>query len=273
MKIIDAHTHIWGEDPAKLSNDTIDACVSGEEPEKNIRELEKLLKTNPELYRIGIIPLFGGWYPSENDICRGNDAALLYVDKDPQMFFGYFTVNPFFHKNSVEQINRAASVKNIRAIKSWVACRCDRKEFIPTVKACINNDMPLLVHAFYKSPQPMAEESTPDEVAVLAAKFPDAKIIMAHIGMDWSTAVRVIADCQNVYVDTSGSNLENGMIEKAVSYLGAERVIFGTDAPYGTYHGNVGQLKSSVISEDEKEKVAFNNATKLFDLITSNSND
>jgi len=266
MKFIDSHAHIWGEDPRESAKTADDVAKQHNQPDKNIESMLNLFERNPDLCRIGISPLFGGHYPNERDIIEGNDKTADCVSAHSDKFFGYFTVNPCLAKNAISEIGRAAKTKHIHGIKIWVSCRGDREEILPVIGACIDKDLPILIHAFYKKPTPLPEESTPDHVAVLAAKCPRAKIIMAHIGMDWSIAVRAAAEHKNVYTDISGSILEQGAIEKAVKYLGAERVMFGTDLPYGPLAAKIGMLKGAGISDKDKSKIAFENANNLFEL-------
>ena len=68
-------------------------------------------------------------------------------------------------------------------------------------------------------------------------RVPDARVIMAHMGGtpyaqgNWHLAVEVAARHENLYVDTASSIIDNGMLEHAVSHLGAEKILFGTDMP------------------------------------------
>ena len=260
MRIIDIHAHIWNDGYLTERDAEIN------EPEKNLSDILKISDNWPELEKVGIMPLYGGSYPDENHIIDGNNDTEKYTDTYPEQLFGYFTINPCLTKNALDQIKRAAKTKHIHAIKSWIACRADRDEMLTVVKACIDYDLPILIHAFYKKPSPLPEESTPDHIAQLAKKLPRAKIIMAHVGMDWAHGARVVADHENVYTDFSGSLMEQGTIEKTVRYLGTERVLFGSDLPYASFAANVGMLKGANLSPDQKNKIAYDNALKLLKL-------
>ena len=69
----------------------------------------------------------------------------------------------------------------------------------------------------------------------------------------------------NVYVDTSGmASLQNMIIEYAVSQIGSERILFGTD----TYSAasQRGRIEFAMISSRDKENILFRNAKELFTL-------
>jgi uncharacterized protein len=260
MRIIDMHAHIWNDGYLTEKDTSIN------EPEKNLSDILKISDNWPELDKVGIMPLYGGEYPGEKDIIEGNNDTERFTQTYPEQLFGYFTINPCLTANALSEIKRAAETKHIYAIKSWIACRADRDEMVTIVKACIDYDLPILIHAFYKKPSPLPEESTPDHIAELAKKLPRAKIIMAHIGMDWAHGARAIADYENIYTDFSGSLMEQGSIEKAVRYLGVERILFGSDLPYASFAANVGMLKGADLSTDQKNKIASANAVKLLKL-------
>ena len=56
-------------------------------------------------------------------------------------------------------------------------------------------------------------------------------LIVGHIngGGDWEWQIRGLRECSNVYVDTSGSVLEDDAIGLCVRELGHQRVLFATD--------------------------------------------
>ena len=265
MKIIDMHAHIWDNHNVDNLNEPESSDFENETNE-NITAMLQHFDRYKSLCRIGISPLYGGYYPFKQHIILGNNRTAEYIDRYPDKFFGYFPVNPLLIRNAINEVRRAAKIPHIHGIKIWVACRADKDAIIPTVKECIDHDLPILIHAFYKKTELLAGESTPDHVAILAKKFPQAKIIMAHIGMDWSHAVRVIADFPNISTDFSGSMFERGTIEKAVKYLGADRILFGTDTPTAPLGANLGMLMEAEISHNDRRKIAFDNANELLKL-------
>ena len=56
----------------------------------------------------------------------------------------------------------------------------------------------------------------------LAQRYPEAKIMMAHLGGDWEYGFKVARECPNVYVDTSGSIAEMDEIEKLARFIKAQ---------------------------------------------------
>ena len=73
------------------------------------------------------------------------------------------------------------------------------------------------------------------------------------------------AKYENVYVDTSGiASIKNMLIEYAVSQIGSEHILFGTD----TYSAasQRGRIEFAMIEQRDKENILLNNAKRLFDM-------
>ncbi|HTF31446.1 MAG TPA: amidohydrolase family protein, partial [Flavitalea sp.] len=91
-----------------------------------------------------------------------------------------------------------------------------------------------------------------------AKRYPETIFHFAHIGGggDWEYECKSFQDYPNIYVDTSGSNNEENMIDFAIKYLGEDRIFFGTDS---CYHHNVGKIMASNATEGQKNKIFFDN--------------
>lgn len=94
-------------------------------------------------------------------------------------------------------------------------------------------------------------------------KYPNMKLIIAHIaGEEWIDAI-ANAKHGNIYVDTSGGmSALNNVIERAVERVGADNILFGTDT-YSTGF-QLGRIAWARISESDKKKILRDNAIKLF---------
>jgi len=103
------------------------------------------------------------------------------------------------------------------------------------------------------------------DYVAFADKFPNITIILAHLGGVHHIDAIKAAKHRNIYADTSGkASLKNMLIEYAVSQVGSERILFGTD----TYAAGAqrGRIAYALISQQDKENILYNNAKKLFGL-------
>ncbi|REJ93108.1 MAG: amidohydrolase [Planctomycetota bacterium] len=104
-----------------------------------------------------------------------------------------------------------------------------------------------------------------------ADEFPEVRIILAHIGHgldgDLAEQVRAVERSRhgNLYADTSSArSITPGLIEWAVSEIGAEHVLFGTDTPL--YHTAMqrARIDHADLSDREKTMILRENAVRLF---------
>ena len=106
----------------------------------------------------------------------------------------------------------------------------------------------------------------PDDILKMpeiADCYPDMKPIIAHLGGEDHVSAVKNSKVGNIYVDTSGgsSNLNN-VIEYAVSTVGAEKILFGTDTYSSAFQ--VGRIAFARISDEDKRLILRDNAIKLF---------
>jgi hypothetical protein len=168
--------------------------------------------------------------PTPEVFVEANDDVAKCVRKYPDRILGFAYLNPVYPKESMEEMRRCIEDLGMVGIKLWVAAYADDRRVFPLVEKAIEYGIPILQHAWHKATGNLPHESKPTHVAELARRYPEAAIIMAHIAGDWDRGIEAVKDCRNVCVDTSGSIIEMGMIERAVQELGTRRVIFGSDA-------------------------------------------
>ena len=96
-----------------------------------------------------------------------------------------------------------------------------------------------------------------------ADKFPNMKLIIAHLGSKEHVDAVENAKHGNIYTDTSGgaSNLNN-IVEYAVKRVGSRKILFGTDTY--SFAFQFGRIALSNLSFEEKENILWKNATSLF---------
>lgn len=106
-----------------------------------------------------------------------------------------------------------------------------------------------------------------------ADRFPEVTLILAHIGCGWDLdpthQVRAIQQSRagNVYADTSSAtSITPRLIEWAVSEVGVDRVLFGSDTPL--YHAGVqrSRIEQADLSDADKRQILRGNAVRLFRL-------
>ncbi len=106
----------------------------------------------------------------------------------------------------------------------------------------------------------------PAEIRAMPAfadRYPNMKLIIAHLASDEYIHAVAGAKHGNIYIDTSGgSSGQNNVIERAVQKLGADRILFGTDTYSCAFQ--MGRIAWARIGDAEKKAILRDNALKLF---------
>jgi predicted TIM-barrel fold metal-dependent hydrolase len=125
---------------------------------------------------------------------------------------------------------------------------------------------PILQHTFFRTGGNLPNESSPADIAALAARNPDTTFIAAHAGLNWERGIRAVADVPNVLVDTCGFDPEAGFTEMAVRWLGAKRVVYGSDAAGRSFASQLAKVYGADISDESKRKILSGNMRRVLDL-------
>lgn len=101
------------------------------------------------------------------------------------------------------------------------------------------------------------------QMAAFADKYPDMKLIIAHLGSVEHVDAIANARHGNIYTDTSGmASSRNNVIEYAVKRVGSEKILFGTDTYAFSFQ--FGRLALSDLPLQDKENILWKNAVRLF---------
>jgi predicted TIM-barrel fold metal-dependent hydrolase len=196
--------------------------------------------------------------------CRAaNDWALAMRDAAPEFFLPFCYVSPEHPEEAVREIDRCVAGEGMVGVKLWVARRATDPGLDPILERAVALDVSVLQHAWDKTTGNLPGESFPADVADLARRHPRARIVMAHLNGAGLRGLAVIASCPNVFVDTSGGDPEAGIVEAAVSALGAGRVLYGSDAPIRHFGVSLGKVLGADLPDTVKRDLLWNNAARL----------
>lgn len=131
----------------------------------------------------------------------------------------------------------------------------------PIIELLIERDLPALIHCGH----PIF--SLPWSIEELIVQFPEAKIILGHMGhgnvIYIDASIGVARRHPNVWLETSGMPMSVKILE-AVRTVGSERVLYGSDGPW--HEPKVEQLKVQLagLEPDDLENVMHRSSQKLF---------
>lgn len=211
------------------------------------------------------IPVLSG-LPTMDEVRACNDDVLAAMRRYPGRVLGYCYVCPGYTQ-AIAEIDRCFD-QGMIGIKLYNQYKIWDPAVHPVIEKAIRERAPVLMHAGYLTdPAEAAKQpnlSNAADFVRAAALYPEAMLIEAHIGGggDWEWAIKHLRDAPSVYLDTSGSVIDDGMIEMAARELGAGRLLFGTDM---TMEGGVGKILGADLSQAQKEQIFYHNLKGILD--------
>ncbi len=106
-------------------------------------------------------------------------------------------------------------------------------------------------------------ESTPEDVALLARRFPDVPLICGHSGGDWELGVRAVRAFPNVYIEFSGSDPHSGQVDFTVAEVGADRLVWGGHGPSRSYSTELAKVLDADLTQAQREKIFGGNLRRI----------
>jgi predicted TIM-barrel fold metal-dependent hydrolase len=203
----------------------------------------------------------------------GNQHLRKVVERYPDRVIPIGVVNPRWGKIAIEEIRRFGEwgfrgLKLIPYSHSYPAdCYSVQKVIVEAIKLDIPVHFHTSDHLVDKLYPHTESYTTYERYGNIAKMFPDAKVIMAHMCVsEWMNAVDLAEKYDNILLDTSGSTIIYGMLEIAAERIGAERILYGSDAPLYDPHITLSKVKDSDLSESDKRLILGENAVKIYGL-------
>lgn len=202
------------------------------------------------------------------------DLILQPLERWPDRLLGMIQINANRVAESLDALDRWLGDGPMLGVYfsggGVAALPCTHRNYHPLVERVADLEGAIMQHTWFKTGGKEGPgESTPAELAQLAARFPYQNFICAHTGGEWERGIRAIRDSPNIYAETSGFDATAGFIEMAVRELGAERVIFGSHLPSRSLGTELGKVVGAEISEEDKRLILGENFRRILDPMKS----
>ncbi|MEJ5340745.1 MAG: amidohydrolase family protein [Thermogutta sp.] len=201
--------------------------------------------------------------PSPEEMAQANREVRQAIERFPDRAFGFVYLNPNHLSASLDELNRHVADGPMVGVKLWVAKRCADPALDPLVERATELKAVVLQHTWLKTTGNLPGESTPQDLAVLAGRHPETTFIAAHSGGNWEYGLRAVRPYGNILVDLCGFDPTAGVTEMAVRTLGAERILFGSDAPGRSFATQLGKVLGADISADAKRLILGENLRRI----------
>jgi predicted TIM-barrel fold metal-dependent hydrolase len=197
------------------------------------------------------------------DFIQGNEWVADSMRQYPDRILGYAYVNPGWVREALEEVRRRVG-EGFIGVKLYNEYPCCEPVVFQLVELCIELNVPILHHAgyshYYVAQQPRMSGAV--EIAALANRYPEAMIICGHLGGggDWEWQIKALRSAPTAYADTSGSVVDEGLIEMAVRVMGAERLLFACDM---SMTAGVGKVRGAQITEEQRAMIFGGNFERI----------
>lgn len=255
MRKFDAHNHVF---------------TPVHRPNANWSEVENLIEAADALGIEKLYcsrPITGGALASIEAVREANDSIIAAMKRHPGRIVGYGFVQPGNGPAALDEIERCLDAGMI-GVKLYNQFKYTDPQVTPIVERCMQRRIPFLGHSAYltdpKSIAAQPNTSNAADFCALARRHPELILILGHIngGGDWEWAIRALRECPNVFLDISGSVIEEPTLELCVQHLGHQRMLFATD---GTLEGCVGKVLSANLTPAQREDIFWRNFQRILD--------
>jgi hypothetical protein len=245
--VIDCHMHVRAAKDGTLDTEYCDATI----------EAGDLLGI--DLFCVSDLQLTGPLTYAE--FHGANERVKQAIARHPKRYRGYCYVNPA-DPQALDEVRERVKGDGFVGVKLYNQHFVDDDVVAPVLQLASDWQIPVLCHAGRPN-DPLTKKLQPNisdaaHFVRAAQRFPKLILIEAHIGGggDWEWALKHLRDAPTVYLDTSGSVIDEWMVDKAIGALGVDRILFGTDM---TMEGGVGKILDADLSDDQRARILGGN--------------
>ena len=247
--IVDVHSHAW-EFPRHFTDDfrqQARRAKAGTEVDLTVRLVEYLSSATLADRTI----VFGG-KARLSGLWVDDSYVADYVSKAPEQLIGFLSLDPT-QDDWQEELrigHQQLGLRGIKLMPMYAGFRPDEDRLDPLWEYASEYQLPVLLHAgtTFISQAPL-ECTLPRHLDRVAIRFPDVRIIAAHLGHPYEPeCVALIRKHANVYADVSALHyrpfqLYNSLI--LVQEYGVwDKLLFGSDYPFTTVDASIDGLRS-----------------------------
>ncbi len=247
--IWDLHCHLSG--------------VSGRTPDERIAQIIEVADRMHVERLVFFMGFPWSYDPNPDELRRQNDQVLQAISHWHDRAFGFAYVSAKHPRESLDEIERCIVNGPMVGIKLWVAGKCSDEQIDPIIRRCGELQAAIFQHTWFNATGNRPGESTPDDLARLAARHPHIPIICGHTGGEWESGIRAVRHAPNLSIGTGGFDPTAGVIEMAVRELGAERIIYGSDVGGRSFASQLAKVQGARIPDDAKRLILGGNLKRM----------
>jgi len=269
--IIDGHAHACGDylTPEKITQTLLEngtdkvVLVPGELDSKKTYSFPNVAKYFPNKNVTKIFNQLTRFVfaitNAKKDLKMGNDFVYSLVKSLPEKVIQFYLLTD--DNNDISNVltskHKEQGFKGLKIHHCWFPILIDSDSFAQIADWATQNDMPLFIH--------LLSDKEVYKLIEYKKTHPKLKLIVAHLfGLE--LFIKSGFKDENMYYDISTYQVTSDKrVLRAIDYLGAEKIIMGSDTPYGkdNLRNNIDRIKKLDISTEEKDLILGENIRKL----------
>ena len=246
--IVDVHTHVFVNNNVFSGNFLADAARMRSDPVDLITRYADYRATAPDC---DVTICFGGKAKLAGLWADDRDIAT-YVQQDPDRLIGFLSLDPTQPnwQAELEYGHQELGLQGIKLMPMYAGFFPQDAKLNPLWSYAQQHGLPVLLHTgtTFVS-QGWIETTLPRHIDVVARRFPEVRIIMAHLAHPYEgECVAVIRKHQHVYADVSALHYRPWQLFHSLQLVHEygvwNKLLFGTDFPITNVDESLAGLRS-----------------------------
>jgi len=211
-----------------------------------------------EMDRVGVEKILVSHHSCiSTEVVWGNNQVLDGMKRYPGRILGYATCYPVNGDLGIGEVERCldAGMPGIKLHNSNGFAYTDEK-LKPVWEYANERKVPVLLHTW----------GDVNKLAPILDTYPDTPVLFGHSGcVNQEMYAEYAKKYPNVYLELCHSGSRYGLVEYFVREVGAERILFGSDAPWMGIQQQLGRILFADITEDEKKTILIENPRRILE--------
>ncbi len=202
-----------------------------------------------------------------------NDLVAEMVNKYPDRFIGFASVDPNKGKKAAKELRRSVEelkLKGLKLLPHLIEMYPSDKAIYPLYEIAVEYNLPVLFHSgtqFHSGTR--IKYCQPLYIDDVAVDFPELKIVIAHFGFPWfHEAMAIVLRNQSVFFNIAGwapKYIPQDVLQAIRGQL-RHKVLFGSDYPLLSRVRIVNELKELDLDDETRMLLMTKNPKRLLNI-------
>jgi predicted TIM-barrel fold metal-dependent hydrolase len=205
------------------------------------------------------------------------DTCLKLVKNEKKLFLlGTVDIRKEVEYSKLDFLFEQGKIKGIKIFPGHDPIYPTDKRLLKAYKLCVEYGFPVVIHTSANS-RMAARYSDPKNIVKLVKSFSDLQIVIAHyFWPKMEYCYEITRGYENIYFDTSALAYDKIIKKKGIEKIkkiltrtiedNPKSILFGSDYAICSFESHIKLINSLEISKENKKRIFWKNANKLFKL-------